>query len=370
LTRTRTKKTEEIADQIRQRKNVSKPENTRVEFISTGSTLLNLAASQKGRDGGWARGRIINPVGDGSSGKTLLALEACAQAHYYGKQIKSILFPKVEQVNLVYWNREKVMDFPLEKMYGQSLVSAIDWSDKCETCEQWGRDLFTRLKNHKKGEMLIGVLDSIDSLGSEAGQRRLEKSIKSDKSTDGTYGTERAKYFSAELFNNLCSKMERKDFTLFLISQVREKINAGMFEKKLYRTGGKALGFYTHQVPWLSTMGKTKIEHNNQSRITGITIKAFFERSKVAKPFREAKFNILFDYGLDDIGSMAEFLSTEKIQEGFRELFDKRVTREMLIDAADNDKTMYNRLIDITVQQWNEIEEATAITRNPRFKGE
>jgi RecA/RadA recombinase len=54
----------------------------RVEFINSGSTLLNLAASQKGRDGGWARGRIINIVGDGSTGKSLLALEACAQAFY------------------------------------------------------------------------------------------------------------------------------------------------------------------------------------------------------------------------------------------------------------------------------------------------
>jgi RecA/RadA recombinase len=50
--------------------------------LTTGSTLLNLALSQKGKDGGVARGRIINIVGDGGSGKTLLVLEILAHAFY------------------------------------------------------------------------------------------------------------------------------------------------------------------------------------------------------------------------------------------------------------------------------------------------
>jgi len=72
-----------IVDQIKSESR--KPAETltpRVEFLTTGSTLLNLALSQKGINGGVARGRIVNIVGDGSSGKTLLVLEILAHAFY------------------------------------------------------------------------------------------------------------------------------------------------------------------------------------------------------------------------------------------------------------------------------------------------
>ncbi|HUV71873.1 MAG TPA: hypothetical protein VMW25_02600, partial [Clostridia bacterium] len=58
----------------RKKRNVEKKEERPVDFINTGSTCLNLALSNRGKDGGWARGRIDNVVGDGSSGKTLVAL--------------------------------------------------------------------------------------------------------------------------------------------------------------------------------------------------------------------------------------------------------------------------------------------------------
>ena len=365
-------KTSSTVDQVRHRAHSlpSVSEKSRVEFINSGSIILNLAGSQKARDGGWARGRIINLVGDGSTGKTLLALEAAAQLHYYGKQIKSKLFPKVDHLNIVYWNKESVMDFPLEKMYGNSFVKAIEWSPKCNTAEQWGRDVIRRVIAHKSGQCFLGILDSIDSLATEGGQGRLAKSIKDDKPMDGTYGsgTERAKYFSADFFNNLCSEMQGKDFTLILISQVRDKINAGMFEKKQYRAGGKALDFYTHQVSWLSTAGRLKKEYDKEKRIYGVTIRAKFERSKVAPPFREAEVDILFDYGLDNIGSMADFLPSDRIQIAFGESFDKQVSREQLVEAADNDPLIYEKLVDTVEAYWKEIEANTQVIRRPRFQ--
>lgn len=366
---TPTSDTKEVVKQIVQRKNKPIKEIERVEFISSGSTPLNLAASQKARNGGWGRNRIINFVGDRSSGKTLLALEAAAQIHYYIKNIKSTLFPPVKNIKIKYWNREGVMDFPLEQMYGESLVEAIDWNYDCIAAEQWGRDVFRCVNEHKPGECFLGILDTIDSLGTEAGKERLDKSVKSNKPMDGTYGTgvERAKYFSSDFFNNLCSRMRSKDFTLILISQVRDKIDANKFEKKQYRAGGKALDFYAHQVAWLSSAKKLENKYDEQKRAYGIAGRAFFDKNKVAPPYRSAVFNILFNYGLDDIGSMAHFLSSARIQKVFKEQFDKQVTREELIDAADNDKGIYEQLIDAMEEYWREIEANTAVTRNPRF---
>jgi len=353
-------------DQIRHRAYSSPDESReRVEFLSTGSVLLNLAASQKARDGGWARGRVVNLVGDGSTGKTLLALEAAAQLYYYIKEKESKLFPKVQNVEIVYWNKESVMDFPLEKMYGKPFVEAIDWSRKCSTAEEWGRDVMRRVIAHKRGTCFLGILDSIDSLGTEGGQARLAKSIKSDAPMDGTYGTgtERAKYFSADFFNNLCSDQQGKDITLILISQVRDKINAQFWEKKQYRAGGKALDFYTHQVAWLAVGERLKKEWDKQKRIYGITVRAKFERSKVAPPFREAEIDLLFDYGLDDIGSMVEFLPSERIQKVFRE----KISREKLIEMADKNQNIYDRLVYAVETYWREIETNTQIIRRPRF---
>jgi recombination protein RecA len=352
-------------DQIRRRAHSVQEEKERVEFLNTGSVLLNLAASQRARDGGWARGRIINLVGDGSTGKTLLALEAAAQLYYYIKEKESKLFPKVQDVEIVYWNKESVMDFPLEKMYGESFTEAIDWSQKCDTAEAWGRDTMRRVIAHKSGTCFLGILDSIDSLATEGGQARLAKSIKDDKPMDGTYGsgTERAKYFSADFFNNLCGEMKGKDFTLILISQVRDRINAGFWEKKQYRAGGKALDFYTHQVAWLAVCERLKKEWDKQKRIYGITVRAKFERSKVAPPFREAEIDLLFDYGLDDIGSMVEFLPADRIQKTFQE----RISREKLIEAADRNKSTYEKLVNAVEAYWREIETNTQIVRRPRF---
>jgi len=357
-----------VVDQVRSR--AYTPNQERVEFIDTGSILLNLASSQRARDGGWARGRIVNLVGDGSTGKTLLALEAAAQVHYHIKERKSKRFPRVANVEIVYWNKEAVMDFPLETMYGKSLVKAIDWSKRCQTAEEWGRDVIRKVESHKSGTCFLGILDSIDSLGTEGGQARLAKSVKSDSPMDSTYGsgTERAKFFSADFFNNLCSEMQGKDFTLILISQVRDRINAGMFEKKQYRAGGKALDFYTHQVAWLSSAGKLRKEYDKEKRVYGITIRALFERSKVAPPFRQAEVDILFDYGIDNIGSMAQFLSAERIQKAFE---GQRISREELIRMADesfhSDRKIYDKLVDAVESYWQEIEENTKVARLPRF---
>lgn len=358
---------EEMAEQIIQRKDFKPIKNERVEFFPTGSINLNLAASQKGRDGGWARGRIINPVGNSSSGKSLLSVEAAAQVYYKAKNTQSKLFPKVETIRIVYWNREKVMDFPLEEMYGEDFVNSIEWSDKCSTCEEWGRDVFRKIEEHKPGECFIGILDSVDSLSSEAGQERLEKSINSDKPIDGSYGTEKAKYFSADFFNNLCDKMDGKDITLFLISQIREKLNTLGFGEKYYRAGGKALNFYSHQVPWLSVVKKLKKEYKGKTRVYGVKVKVLFKKNKTAKPFREAEFNILFDHGIDDIGSMVESLSAEQIKTEFSDMIEGRVTRDNLIEAADIDDEIYNKLVNLTEILWKEVEENTTPIRRSKF---
>lgn len=343
-----------------------KEENKRIDYLNTGSVILNLAASQKGRRGGWARGRIINPVGDGSSGKTLLTLEAFANAFYTLKKfgdIPSYAFPKVKKLLMVYDNAEGVMDFPIEEMYGKDFVDAVEWISS-PTCEAGGRNIQRRIQNLKDGECLLYAWDSIDATISSAQKERNVQSLKKDKDEEDAYGTEKAKYFSGGFFNHLCELQQGKDATIFAISQIRENIGV-KFGDKYKRTGGKALDFYTHQVPWLRTKKKLSKTFRSQERVYGVRVEATFKRNKCAKPYRDAEFCILFDYGLDNIGSMVDYLFGPEVK--IIKWNDENYKREEYIELIENDKDEYEALVDAVEKDWNEIEQAIKPERKNRW---
>lgn len=279
----------------------------RVDFLSSGCITLNLALSGKGLNGGWARGRVVNIVGDGSSGKTLLALELAFWCYKNIKKVKSEIFPKVKKLIVVYNNAEGVMDFPLEKMYGEDFAKFIQWKNT-KNVERMGRDYVKRLNSLKKGECLIYIVDTWDALGSAAGSKRFEDSIEDEKEIKGSYHLEKQKYANL-FFDNVCSRMghNEKDATLFIVSQVKTKIGMA-FGKKTYRGGGKALDFYTHQVAWIRELKRIEKSIRKEKRVYAIRSGVKVERSKVGKPFRESNFWILYDYGLDNLSSQIEFL--------------------------------------------------------------
>lgn len=295
----------------------------RVEFLSSGSINYNLASSGKAKKGGIGRGRILNLVGDGSAGKTLFALEICAQVFYFIKSIESKLYPTPKKVTIVYNNKEGVMDFPLVKMFGKRFTDGIEWKYS-EFIEECGRDILRRVGTLKKAECLVYVADSIDAFESKKGKERVEKSIKSNNEVDKNMGMEKAKYFSVDFFPRLCSSMKGKDATIILISQVRENMDAGLFGNKYKRNCGKALDFYTHTVCWLAVVKKlTKvmiIKGKKYIMPYGVTTRAQFRRNKISTPFREAEIDILFanDFtpdgigGIDDIGTMVKYLGFKK----------------------------------------------------------
>lgn len=357
-------------------RNVSKKEikENPVEFFNSGSTMLNLALSGKGKKGGWARGRIINIVGDGSSGKTALALEACAEALYRLMKTKSNLFPDIKQVRIRYNNVEAVMDFPLVEMYGEKFVDEVEWIST-RTVEEFGADFTRECLGWKPGIALIYVVDSWDALTSKAGQKRFEDAafsdgdVDSEKAKKGTYGAgpEKAKYASSEFFNNICGMMEGKDISLFIISQLRQKINAMMFEKKTYRTGGKALDFYTHQVAWLAEIQKLDRTVRGHKMIYGITSRAKIERNKTAKPFRQAEFTILFDYGLDDLSSMIDWYWGPKVK---KIKFDgEEFSRQDFIHYVE-DNDLIDVVRELVEEEWIELEKEIAPDRKPKFGDE
>lgn len=255
-----------------------------ISFISSGCTLLDCAMGN-----GYPLGRVVNIVGDKSTAKTGLAMEALINfllAHPDGRA--------------AYRETEAAFD----KRYAEAMGLPVDRVDfgpgeLLNTVEDFERDfdkyLDEQIKAKKPG---IYVLDSLDALSDEA---EMEREI-----GKGTFGAAKAKELSA-FFRKTASKIEKAKVLLLVISQVRDNIGA-MFGEKSKRSGGRALDFYSTITLWLSHIETLSKTINKVKRPIGIVIKAKCKKNKIALPFREAEFQFLFGYGIDDLNASIDWL--------------------------------------------------------------
>jgi recombination protein RecA len=254
--------------------------NTSLQFVPSGCKNLDLALG-----GGWARRRIANIVGNRSSGKTLLAIEASANF--------AIVEPKGK---IRYRESESAFD----ERYAQALgfpLDRVDFGDPIDTVEDLFEDMEAVIEGAKDPELYI--VDSLDALSD---RHEMERDI-----DEGSYGAEKAKKMS-QLFRRLTSSLATKDIMVIIVSQVRDNIGGGPFAKKHVRSGGRAMDFYASQVVMLSELKKLKRTVSNIERVVGIEVKAVLEKNKVALPYRDATFPIMFGYGIDDCKACEDWL--------------------------------------------------------------
>jgi RecA/RadA recombinase len=219
----------------------------------------------------------------------------------------------------------------------------------------------------KKGESLLYIIDSWDAFQSAKSKKAFIESVQDDKELKGDYDLLVQKYASRKFFPAFCDALDNNkiDATLVIISQVRAKIGA-TFGRKQTRTGGKALDFYTHQVAWIKEVEKLRKTKRGRKRVYGIKSEVFVDRSKVAKPFRDSQFVILYDYGLDDINSMADFLWGKKVISFDGKKFKTRQSFVKYIEEHNKE----DELIKKTEEEWNKTEDAfkeEVLQRKPRY---
>jgi len=265
--------------------------------LSSGSFLLDLVLG-----GGFPIGKIVNLVGDKSTGKTLLAMEIIAKAR---KELG-------DKLKWFYNDAEAGFSFDTTDLYGFNILNESE-DTYSETIEDFEADLNTRLNKLKDDEYLIYVLDSFDALTTIAEKERAEerrKALAAGKEPKGTYAMDKAK-FASEFFRLQCKKIKKKNCLLIIVSQVRDNIGV-MFGEKYKRSGGKSLDFYASQILWLAEAEK----HKKKDIPVGITIKAIAKKNKYGKPFRKCFVNMLFDYGIDDIKTNIDYLYDLKTNTG------------------------------------------------------
>lgn len=264
----------------------------KLKFIPSGCTLLDCVLG-----GGWPLGRISNIVGDKSAGKTLLAIEACAN---FARR-----YPKGK---IWYRESEAAFDEEYAAKLGLPLNRVNFGPDGLDT--QWDtvEDVFEDLEHvvaqaEKSGEPGLYIVDSLDALTDRA-----ERETKIDQ---GSYGTAKAKLLS-RLFRTHVRPIKKTNIHGMFISQIRDKIGVTFGEKKT-RTGGHAMDFYASHILWLAHLKTLVRTIGGEKRPTGIKVLANCKKNKIGTPFLRCEFPIRFGYGMDDVEASFDWLTAQKM---------------------------------------------------------
>jgi recombination protein RecA len=258
-----------------------------LEFIDSGCTLLNCILG-----GGWILGRPVNIVGDRSVGKTLCAIEACAN---FSRQYPT--------GNIEYREAEAAFDIPYAETVGLPAKKVNFGSEGIDTLWDTIDQIFDDSQRYvtqakKSGKPGLYITDSLDALTSKEEKER-------DRSK-GTYGTAKPKALS-ELFRVLVRDFRQTRTCYMVISQIRDKIGA-TFGAKYTRAGGKALDFYSNQTLYLSHLGTIVKTVGGIKRTTGVRIRAKCTKNKVGPSFGECEFILRYGYGIDDLMANVDWL--------------------------------------------------------------
>ena len=247
-----------------------------VETISTGSLSLDIALGA----GGLPVGRIVEIFGPESSGKTTLTLEVIAAAQRQGKTCAFI-------------DAEHALDPIYARKLGvnidELLVSQPDTGEQAlEICDALARS----------GAVDVMVIDSVAALTPKA---EIEGEM-----GDSHMGLQ-ARLMSQAL-RKITGNAKRSNCMVIFINQIRMKIGV-MFGSPETTTGGNALKFYASVRLDIRRIGQVK----EGDEIVGSETRVKVVKNKMAPPFREAVFQIMYGKGTNQLGELVDLAVQQEI---------------------------------------------------------
>ena len=299
-----------------------------IEAISTGSLALDLALGI----GGVPKGRIVEIYGPESSGKTTLALHIVASAQKAGGEAAFI-------------DAEHALDPTYAQALGVDidnlLISQPDTGEQAlEICDALVRS----------GAIDVVVIDSVAAL--------VPRSEIEAEMGDSVVGLQ-ARLMSQAL-RKLTGSISKTNCVVIFINQLREKIGV-MYGNPETTTGGRALKFYAsvrldvRRTETLSVGGQ-KVGSHTRVKVT---------KNKVAPPFREAEFDIIYGEGI----SRASELTDIALQLGFIEKSGSWFTfRDQRLQGKDSVKNYLKENPDVADELEAQCKEAMVKRQQPARK--
>ena len=249
-----------------------------IEGISTGALTLDFALGV----GGFARGRVVEIFGPESSGKTTLSLSAVANAQKTGGIAAFV-------------DAEHALDPVFAQRLGVNIDELlVSQPDNGEEALEITESLV------RSNAVDIVVVDSVAAL--------VPRSELEGNMGDAQMGLH-ARLMSQAL-RKLTGTISRSRTTVIFVNQIRHKIGV-MFGSPETTTGGNALKFYASvrlDIRRIETLKKGDVAYGNRVRVKVV-------KNKLAPPFRQAEFEILFERGINYEGCLLDLAVESKLIE-------------------------------------------------------
>jgi len=339
-------------------------------FVDSGSWMLNLSLTNDiGK--GYPIGRVVNPVGDYSTGKTLLACELVNSVWYiehlrHGKKVK-----------IYYDEPEHAFDYGLAAKFNMPIEHVIGLREGLSGYKQpKGEKLFRRSKTVEdlyrnldriskeesdKNDIVLYIIDSLDSVSDAREIRHIEK-----KGIDKQdMGGGKARVLS-QMFRNCIEGVNNSNILLFILSQIRMNIGV-TFGNPHTRAGGKALDHYASQIFFLKE--RQKITSPNKIN-QGISVEIKVDKNKTGSRYNQLEFDILHGWGIDNFSSAVNFLwdHSQFERSGNYIIWNKKnYYRKDLIELCASNDSDAAQLKQKMQEYWNELIKEAEVKRKPKW---
>ncbi len=323
------------------------------DWVSTGSTLLDLAISNR-KNGGLPVGRIVELNGLEGTGKSLIAAHIMAATQKKGGL--AVMIDTEFAAAPDFWTAVGV---DVTKMVYANLITVEEIFSSIEN--------FIGVVRKSDSDRLLTII--VDSLS----QASCETEMESEHGKDG-YNTSKAIIISKAL-RKITGLIGKQRILVVFTNQLRMNMAAMAFGDKYVVPGGKAMGYAASVRVRLNSIGAIK----KGDVVCGNECKAVVTKNRMGPPKRVAEFEIHFDSGIQDLKSWIEFMKEHKLitgssaswtfelPSGKHKLSTKDFCDKVNADAAFKEE-VYTQICDTQIMKYRDpnskIEEEVVVDEN------